>query len=133
MKGLDTNVLIRHLTQDDAAQARLASRFIEAECTRERPCFINRVVLCETVWVLESAYEYNRQDISEAVERVLRTHQFRVEDMHAALTTLRSYRSGGADFADFLISETNREAGCTETVTLDKKAARADGLRLLSS
>lgn len=133
MKGLDTNVLIRHLTQDDAAQARLASHFIGAECTREKPCFINRVVLCEIVWVLESAYEYSRKDISEALDRVLRTHQFSVEGMPAAWGALRRYRSGAADFADCLIGEANREAGCTETVTLDKKAARDGGLRLLST
>ncbi len=133
MKGLDTNVLMRHLTQDDIAQARLASRFIAAECTREEPCFINRVVLCEMVWVLESAYEYSRESISEALERVLRTHQFSVEDMGAAWSALRRYRSGVADFADCLIGETNREAGCAETITLDKKAAREGGMRLLST
>lgn len=124
---------MRHLTQDDAAQAQLASSFIGAECTRESPCFINRVVLCEMVWVLESGYSYPRTDIAEALERVLRTQEFVVEDMPAAWTALRMYRSGVADFADCLIGETNRQAGCTETVTLDQKAARAGGLRLLSA
>lgn len=131
MNGLDTNVLIRHLTQDDAVQARVASRFIAAECTREKPCFINRVVLCETVWVLESAYQYSRQQIGAVLERLLRTHQFNVEDVRAAWAALRMYRSGVADFADCLIGETNREAGCAQTVTLDRKAARAGGLQLL--
>lgn len=131
MKGLDTNILIRHLTQDNPAQARLATRFITSECSREEPCFINRIVLCETVWVLESAYGYSREDIAAVLERVIRTHQFRIEDVQAAWIALRLYRSGGADFADCLLGETNREAGCTETVTLDRKASRAGGLRLL--
>lgn len=133
MKGLDTNILMRHFTQDDAAQAQLASQFIGAECTRDKPCFINRVVLCEMVWVLESGYAYSRKDISQALERVFRTHEFSVEDVPSAWAALRMYRSGVADFADYLIGETNRAAGCTETVTLDKKAARAAGLRLLST
>jgi len=133
VKGLDTNVLMRHFTQDDAAQARLASHFIALECTREDPCFINRVVLCEIVWVLESAYDYPRKDISDALERVLRTQEFSVEGMPAAWAALQMYRVGVTDFADCLIGEANREAGCTETVTLDKKAARDAGLRLLST
>ncbi len=131
MKGLDTNVLIRHLVQDDAAQAKRAGRFIAAECSREDPCFINRIVLCETVWVLESAYGYAREDIAGVLERIIRTHQFRIENVQAAWTALRMYRSGGADFADCLLGETNLAAGCSETVTLDKKAAKAGGLRLL--
>ena len=131
MKGLDTNVLIRHLVQDDAAQAKRAGRFIAAECLREDPCFINRIVLCETVWVLESAYGYAREDIAGVLERIIRTHQFRIEDVQASWTALRMYRSGGADFADCLLGETNLAAGCSETVTLDKKAAKAGRLRLL--
>ncbi|MDQ3562610.1 MAG: type II toxin-antitoxin system VapC family toxin [Pseudomonadota bacterium] len=131
MKGLDTNVLIRHLVQDDASQARLAGRFIARECSREDPCFINRIVLCETVWVLESAYGYAREDIASALERIIRTHQLRIENVSAVWAALRMYRSGGADFADCLLGETNREAGCLETATLDKKAAKTGGLRVL--
>lgn len=131
MKGLDTNVLIRHLIQDNPAQAKLATRFITSECSREEPGFINRIVLCETVWVLESAYGYSREEIGAVLERVIRTHQFRIEDVQAAWTALRLYRAGKADFADCLLGETNRIAGCAETVTLDKKAAQAGGLRLL--
>jgi predicted nucleic-acid-binding protein len=132
VKGLDTNVLIRHLVQDDAAQARLAGRFIGSQCSREDPGFINRIVLCETVWVLESAYGYSREDIANAIERVIRTQQFRIENVQSTWTALRMYRSGGADFADCLLGQTNLEAGCLETVTLDKKAAKAGGLRLLA-
>ena len=124
MKGLDTNVLIRHLVQDEAAQARLAGRFIASECSREDPGFINRIVLCEIVWVLESAYGYSREDIAGVLERVIRTQQFQIENVQSAWTALRMYRSGGADFADCLLGQTNLEAGCTETVTLDKKAAK---------
>ena len=132
MKGLDTNVLIRHLVQDEAAQARLAGRFIASECSRENPGFINRIVLCETVWVLESAYGYSREDIAGVLERVIRTQQFQIENVQSTWTALRMYRSGGADFADCLLGQTNLEAGSSETVTLDKKAAKAGGLRLLA-
>lgn len=55
MIGIDTNVLVRHLVQDDPAQSRAASQVITERCTRDEPGFINRIVLCELVWVLESA------------------------------------------------------------------------------
>lgn len=94
MKGLDTNVLIRHLIQDDPAQFRLATHFITTECSREDPCYINRIVLCETVWVLESAYGYAREDIAGVLERIIRTYQFRIEDVQADWTALRLYGIG---------------------------------------
>jgi predicted nucleic-acid-binding protein len=132
VKGLDTNVLIRHIVQDDPAQARMASHFIASECSREAPGFLNRIVLCETVWVLESAYGYSREEIADVLERIIRTHQFRIENLQCTWTALRMYRSGSADFADCLLGHTNLEAGCSETVTLDKKAAKTGGLRLLA-
>lgn len=125
-------MLIRHLIQDDPAQARLATRFISTECSREDPCFINRIVLREAVWVLKSAYGYSRENIATALERVVRTSQFKIEDMQAVWTALRRYRSGKADFADCLLGETNRQADCSETMTLDKKAAQIEGFKLLS-
>lgn len=133
MKGLDTNVLIRHLVQDEPAQARLATRFITQQCSRAEPAFINRIVLCETVWVLESAYGYSKEDIAGVLERIMQTQQFIVENVRAAWVALRLYRSSAADFADCLLAETNREGGCIETVTLDKKAVRAGAMRLLSA
>ena len=133
MKGLDTNVLIRHLVQDEPAQARLATRFITQECSRAEPVFINRIVLCETVWVLESAYGYSKEDIAGVLERIMQTQQFVIENVRAAWVALRLYRSSAIDFADCLLAETNRESGCIETVTLDKKAVRAGTMRLLSA
>jgi len=56
MIGIDTNVLIRHLVQDDPGQSRAATHIMTKQCTRDDPGFINRIVLCEMVWVLESAY-----------------------------------------------------------------------------
>ena len=58
MIGLDTNILVRYLVEDDAKQASKAAHLIETRCTEDSPGFINRVVLCELVWVLESAYGY---------------------------------------------------------------------------
>lgn len=131
MIGLDTNVLVRYLTQDDVEQAALAVGLIEKQCTREQPCFINHIVLCEIVWVLGRAYGYPRDSIANVLERILRTAQFQIEDLPVAWTALRAYRQEKADFADGLIGSLNRQLGCEYTVTLDQRAARLGSFKLL--
>jgi predicted nucleic-acid-binding protein len=126
MIGIDTNVLARFLVQDDRDQAAKAARFIVHECSVESPGFINRIVLCELVWVLESAYDYPREKVALALEKILRTRQLKVEDPQEAWTAFREYQDG-ADFADALIAAVNRRLGCERTVTFDRRAARRPG------
>jgi len=130
MKGVDTNVLIRYLVQDDPPQARRANSFLTEECSAEDPGLINRVVLCELVWVLESAYGYPRDNVSLVLERILRTAQLKVEDHEDAWSALREYRAGG-DFADALIAAVNKRLGCQYTVTFDRKAGHRPGFLAL--
>jgi predicted nucleic-acid-binding protein len=132
VKGLDTNVLVRYLVKDDSAQSNKASRFISRECSRESPCLINRIVLCELVWVLESAYGYPKETIAAVLEQILRTSQFQIEDLQAAWIALREYRKGRADFADCLLGVVNRRQGCEHTATFDASAGRMEGFLLLS-
>jgi predicted nucleic-acid-binding protein len=121
MIGLDTNVLIRHLTQDEPDQADRASALIAATCSIEEPGYINRVVICEVVWVLERAYRYERGIIATCLETILRTADLRVENEKAVWSALVRYRDG-YDFADALIGETNILAGVDKTYTFDKRA-----------
>ncbi len=130
MTGIDTNVLVRYLVQDDPEQARKATRFITNECSSEDPGFINRIVLCELVWVLETAYGYARDKVALALERILRTAQFTIEDHQEAWSSLREYQDG-ADFADSLIGAVNCRRGCERTVTFDRKASRRGGFAAL--
>jgi predicted nucleic-acid-binding protein len=129
--GLDTNVLVRYLVQDDPGQARKAARLIRRECTRESPGFINRIVLCEIVWVLEAAYGYSKQEIAGVLEKVLRTSQLQVEDVQAAWTAFRLYQKSRADFADCLLGAVNRQHGCERTVTFDRQAGELTGFEVL--
>ena len=126
MTGIDTNVLVRYLVQDDAEQARKATRFITGECSPDVPALINRIVLCEMVWVLESAYGYQRNKVMLALEKILRTTQFKVEDHQEAWSSFRKYQAG-ADFSDAFIAAVNRRLGCDHTVTFDRKAGRRSG------
>ena len=132
MIGLDTNVLVRFLVQDDPAQSRRAAQLIARECTKESPGFINRIVLCELVWVLESAYGYSKETIAGVLEKVLRTSQFQVEDLPVAWTAFRLYQKGKADFADCLLGAVNRQYGCDRTVTFDQQAGKLEGFEFLA-
>ena len=126
MRGLDTNVLLRLILSDDAAQAKRAGRFAEASCSADDPCRINRIVLVETAWVLQSGYGYSRQDVAAIIENILRTEIFTVENAAEAWSAIKSYRESGADFADCLIGTINRAQGFAETVTFDRAAAKLD-------
>lgn len=128
MIGLDTNVLLRHLVQDDAGQARQAEKFLATACSADDPAFVNRIVLCELVWVLESGYRYPRARVAGALEAILRTRQFVIEDAQEAWASLAVYRAGG-DFSDALIAAINLREGCIETATFDRHAARQPGFR----
>ena len=131
MIGLDTNVLVRHLVQDDPSQSRKATQVITKHCTRDDPGFINRVVLCELVWVLESAYGFSKDTIVPVLEKLLRTSQLKIENVQAAWTAFRMYQKGKADFADCLLGAINRIDGCEWTVTFDQPASKLEGFQLL--
>jgi predicted nucleic-acid-binding protein len=129
--GLDTNVLVRYLVQDDPQQAQQASTMIRTRCTQDRPCFINRIVLCELVWVLETAYTYERGTIANVLERILRTQQFVIEDIDIVWTAWRTFGQSRADFADCLLGHSNRHYGCETTCTFDRDAGRLNEFFLL--
>ena len=124
MIGLDTNVLVRFLLQDDPAQAAIVNRFLEGSCTPDEPCVVNRATLCELVWVLTSAYKYRRPQIAQVLDLILRTNRLEVENAAEARAALHLFRNGRADFADCLVGVTNRSLGCRATITFDRDAAR---------
>lgn len=133
MIGIDTNVLVRYVLQDDAKQSHQATRFVEQECSIDSPGFINGVVLCEFVWVLETAYEYQREDIAKLLTMILRTRQFHVYQADIIWQSLNSYQKGLADFADNYIANLNHQNNCTYTVSFDKKAAKITHVKLLKT
>jgi predicted nucleic-acid-binding protein len=131
MIGIDTNVLIRYVVQDDARQAATASHFIETTLSADEPGWIASIVLCEFVWVLESAYGYARNPIVSTLQRLFEVDRFRVEAPALAWRALDEYRAG-ADFSDALIALGNEHEDCAYTATFDRGAARLKQMRLLS-
>jgi predicted nucleic-acid-binding protein len=133
MIGLDTNILVRFLVGDDPGQSRTAERLIKSRCTVEAPGWINRIVLCELVWVLEGAYGYARAMIAEVVQHLLQTAELEFDDVEMIWQALRAYRDRGSDFADAMIVRGNLDAGCENTYTFDKRMSRLPGTQFLKA
>lgn len=132
MIGVDTNVLVRYIVQDDPAQSRAASRFVERTLDMANPGFVNRVVLCELVWVLEDCYGYAREEIAETLQRLFEIDRIRVETPELAWRALDAY-GNGTDFSDALIALVNVDHGCDHTVSFDRHAARFEQIKLLDT
>jgi len=128
--GLDTNLLVRYIAQDDAQQAAKAVHLIETECSETRPGFIAAVALAELVWVLEECYRTAKGEIVAILQRILRTKQLIVEDAETVWKAVRLFEASKADFADCLIDRVAAAHGCEYTATFDKGAAKA-GMRLI--
>lgn len=130
MIGIDTNLLVRYLTQDDAAQSKQAARIIDAAIEADEDLYLNHIVVCELTWVLSRAYGYAKDDLLGVLEKILAAGQFAFEDKDSLWRALEVFRSSSADFADGLIGVKNSTAGCRTTVTLDRAAASVGNFTL---
>ena len=131
MIGVDTNIVIRILVQDDLKQARLALNYIKDNCSIT-PAMINTIVICEVIWVLESAYNYSKKEIIVAIDYLLKTKQFLILEKTSVRSALKLYESSKIDFSDALIGHINSEQDCVVTITFDKVASKTDLYKLLS-
>lgn len=127
MIGLDTNVLIRYLMQDDAGQSAKATALIEGRLTEEQPGFVSVVVIAEIVWVLERSYGLASGEIAAAIERMLQIDALVVENEQAVFLAMTTLKTSSGAFADALIAALAAKAGCSCTVTFDRKALRLPG------
>jgi len=130
MIGLDTNVLVRYIMQDDAKQSALATKLIEG-LSEDAPGFITLVSVIELTWVLESAFALNRSQIVEVFQRIMSVDVFKLDRVGVIASALRSYGNGKADFADCLIERLSAQAGCDRTMTFDRNAAKTAGMVLI--
>jgi predicted nucleic-acid-binding protein len=130
MIGLDTNVLVRYLMRDDPKQSAVATRLIRS-LSSEAKGFLSLVVLVETVWVLKSSYGFQKSQVQEVLETLLRSQELTIECADLAWQALRTFGASRADFSDCLIERCAHLAGCSYTATFDHDASSA-GMRLLS-
>ena len=131
MIGLDTNILIRYLTQDDPVQSAKATETLERRLTAKNPDFVSLVAMVETVGVLDRAYGLTAQGIATAVERLLQVEVLAIENEHEVFTAMVALKQGRGSFADALIAELGARAGWTRTLTFDQKALRLPSFELV--
>lgn len=131
MRGLDTNVLVRFLVQDDKRQAEKAAAYIREATAHGESCFINDIVFCELVWVLEAAYNFDKKDISDVLEKILVTKQFEFELKDVLRQAVGDYAHGKGDLADYLIGRINHGHGCDRTATFDRGLRDEEGFEVI--
>lgn len=122
MIGLDTNVVIRYLTQDDPKQSAIANRIIEQELTEKNQGYITLISLIEITWVLESCYEQTKEELINVLDLLLVIKQISIEKTDLVYLALKRFRTGTADFSDALITLVCEDAGCKRVVSFDKRA-----------
>ena len=131
MIGLDTNVLVRYIMQDDPKQSAKATKLIES-LDGDSPGFVSIVSVIELYWVLTSCYALSNLQVKQALEALLRTKQILVDRADQVMRALRVFADGKADFADCLIERTAAGAGCTGTMTFDTGPAKHAGMTLIA-
>lgn len=131
MIGLDSNIIVRYLAQDDPQQAAAANRLMEQLLTEREPGFVSLVVLAEVVWVMISCYKADRRMVQQVVEGLLSAPQLHVQSAEQVWRAAQAYTSGKVDFSDALIAVLALDAGCRCIRTFDVAAARHAGFELL--
>jgi predicted nucleic-acid-binding protein len=130
MIGLDTNVLVRYLTQDDNLQAPLATSLMDDVASNDNPAFIGLVVLAETSWVLLRSYAIPREALLGMIEHLLASRAVVIEARDVVAGALAISQRTGCGFPDALISASAIAAGCDRVMTFDRGALKA-GMTLL--
>jgi predicted nucleic-acid-binding protein len=122
MRAVDTNVLVRLLARDDAAQADAAERFVEPGA------WVSHLVLVEAIWVLDASYGRTPAQIAIALDLLLNHRSLTLQDADAVTAALENFRARPSlEFSDCLVLETARKAGHLPLGTFDRVLARLDG------
>lgn len=125
MIGLDTNVLLRFLTEDDPKQTPIAQEWIRTAMKKDEKIFLTGTVLCEMIWVLTRSYKFSKEKLLEVLEELLSTNHIDVEEHEITWGAIHDYAFSEADFADCLIRRKTLAAGCSTLLTFDEKLVKA--------
>lgn len=131
MIGLDTNILLRAMLDDDARQSP-AARAVIGGLSPTEPGHINLIVLAELTWTLQRRYKATPEELFAAVETLLRSTAFVVDARDLVGAALEIAKAGRHGFNDALIGVLNRHAGCMQTLTFDHGAPPEAGFATLT-
>ena len=118
---IDTNLLIRYLVEDDVGKADLVERLLSKAEAGEIKIVVPSVVMAELVWVLESYYKLERQEIAELAMAIINTPGIQIDEKSTISSALRTYRNSSIDFIDSWIIEFAKDAGAGMIYTFDRK------------
>ena len=126
MRAVDTNVLVRLITRDDAKQVAAAERFVA------RGAWVSHLAILEATWVLESVYEREPAAIATAVEMLVHHEHLTVQDADVVAAAVAQFRKHlRVGFSDCLMVEVARKAGHVPLGTFDRDLARLEGAEKL--
>lgn len=128
MLGLDTNVLVRLLVEDDPGETQRARSLVNAADAQQEAVLVSLPVLLETEWVLRGRYEMPPEAILGLFRAALETRELAFEDEAAVEEALFNWQDGHSGFSDCLTVAHNRQLGCRATATFDARAARLPGV-----
>jgi predicted nucleic-acid-binding protein len=129
MIGLDTNILLRAMTQDDPAQSPVARRIMQG-LSELSPGHVSVMALAELAWTLDRRYRYSDEQVRTAIETLLTSTSIVVGNRDAVARAVIRSADDGLEFPDALIAELNIGAGCAATLTFDTKAAGSKAFEL---
>jgi len=128
--GLDANVLIRFLVDDEPEQAARA-RQLMVSLTSENPGYVSLISLIETLWVLKHHYHSPREAVVDAVDSLLDAASLKIQCSDEVRAAVVLSRRHGVDLPDCLVAMLGAGAGCDHTVTFDRRAVRLPDMRQL--
>ena len=122
MRAIDTNVLVRLVTRDDASQVAAAEAFVEMGA------WVSHLVLVETTWVLRSLFQLNSAHLATALDMLLNHNDLTVQDADVVAAALQQFQAKpSVGFSDCLVLEVARKAGHLPLGTFDRGQAKLDG------
>ena len=124
MIGIDTNILVRYIANDDQEQSAIASKLLKQYSGKEKSIFINNIVVCELIWVLERGYKYSKEQIIKALKIILSSVEFEFENHKIIFLATLEYEKNSTDFSDTLIGLINKKFDCIKTFSFDKEALK---------
>lgn len=124
MIAIDTNVLVRYITNDDDEQFTKASLLLDQYAGQEKSILINNIVLCEFIWVLTQGYKYSKPQIIQTLKLLLASAEFDFEHHEIVFLACIEYENSAADFSDMLIGVINDSYNCSATYSFDKNACK---------
>ena len=133
MIGLDTNVVVRLLVDDDPGQVAAARGVLAAALLADETCLVTDAVLCEIEWVLTSCYQAERRDVEAACQALLDRRPIVFESREVVDRALAAFRDGRADLSDCLIGARGLAAGARTSYSFDKRVGAREGFSLLTS